>query len=395
MQELMGIALEVDKTGKILRVLYNNLEQKVEAGMLFPMVLSQGEFASAMNFINRLKTESIVFDVPLGVNSQGEVRSFYFTGVSKDEKFMLLASNNQGLDSSIYDEIAKVNNELANQLRESVKSNLQKQSTLQEPQLQEFTKLNNELVNIQRELNKSNNKLAKLNDQKNELIGIAAHDLRNPLGVIGGYIKFVKGTSDNLSEQQLQMLDKAIETTDKMTGMLEELLDISELESGKVVLHISEVDINTLLKEDVELNQVIADRKGISIHYSSPGSTILQIDAPKVEQVINNFISNAIKYSHENTQICVALEREEKEIRVSVRDEGQGIPENELHKVFEPFETTSVKATGGEKSTGLGLAITKKVVEAHQGHIGVKSEIGVGTEFYFTLPLRSAQNMEH
>ncbi len=387
MKNIKGLALEVNKTGKIERVLYNDVNDAVKENQLFPTILHRSEFASALDFLNRLRNEKMVFDVPLSLEVDGQAKSFYFSAVSKNENYILMASNNQGMDSSIYDEIAKVNNELANQLRESMKNNMQRPSTLGEPQLEEFTKLNNELVNIQRELNKSNRKLAELNERKNELIGIAAHDLRNPLGVITGYIQFIKGTSDNLNESQVQMLDKAVDTAKKMIAMLEELLDMSELESGKVVLNLSEVDITKLIAENVELNQVLANKKNIKIHYSSPEKIILHIDAPKIEQVINNFISNAIKYSHQETNIYITLEVSENQITVSVRDEGQGIPQDELYKVFEPFKTTSVKSTGGEKSTGLGLAITKKVIEAHNGKVGVSSDVGVGTEFYFSLPL--------
>ncbi len=387
MRQSMALALEISKTGQIEHIYYNDVSTSIKSGRLFPTILYNSEFTAGLNFLNRLQQEKMLFDIPLGIDINGTSKSFYFSGVTKGDIFFLMGSNNQGIDASIYDEIAKVNNELANQLRESMKSNLQRPATLDEPQLEEFTKLNNELVNIQRELNKSNRKLAVLNEQKNQLIGIAAHDLRNPLGVISGYVQFIKGTSNNLNDGQLQMLDKVLDTANKMIVMLEELLDMSELDSGKVVLNLSETDLTKLIAENVELNQVIADRKNIKLNFKAPDEVVITIDAPKIEQVINNFISNAIKYSHADTQVFISIEVSNGEVLVKVRDEGQGIPKGELHKVFEPFKTTSVKSTGGEKSTGLGLAITKKVVEAHRGHIGVESEVNVGTEFYFTLPL--------
>ncbi len=386
MARAMGLALEVDKAGKIQRVLYNDVTDAISVNKLFPTVLHRGDFSASLDFLNRLRNETMLADVPLAIEIDQQAKSFYFTGVKNGEHYVLIASSDQGVGSNIYDEIAKVNNELANQLRESIKNNLQRTNKVGEPGLDDFSKLNNELVNTQRELSKSNKKLAELIDQKNELMGIAAHDLRNPLAVISGYIQFVKGTSDNLHEGQLQMLDKAIDTTKKMTQMLEDLLDISELESGKVVLNLSQSNIVSLLRESVELNQVIADKKNIRIHFDCVGSIVLNMDAAKIEQVITNFISNAIKYSHPDTNIFVSIIDADNQVEVRVKDEGQGIPKPELKKVFEPFKTTSVKATGGEKSTGLGLAITRKVVEAHHGTIGVKSEVGVGTEFYFTLP---------
>ncbi len=386
MSRSLGLALEVDKAGKIKRVLFNDVSDTIAVSKLFPTILHRGEFSASLDFLNRLRNERMLVDVPLAIEVGEQVKSFYFTGVKNDDDYVLIASSDQGMDSSIYDEIAKVNNELANQLRESMKSNMQRSGAVNEPGLDEFSKLNNELVNTQRELSKSNKRLASLIEQKNELIGIAAHDLRNPLAVISGYIQFVKGTSDNLNEGQLQMLDKAVDTTKKMTHMLEELLDMSELESGKVVLNLTDDDIVKLVREAVELNQVIADKKNINIHFETSGKIVLRMDASKIEQVINNFISNAVKYSHPKTQVYVTIEHDNDKVTVKVRDEGQGIPKDELKKVFEPFKTTSVKATAGEKSTGLGLAITRKVIEAHKGTIGVSSEVNVGTEFHFSLP---------
>lgn len=386
MARSMGLALEVDKAGKIERILFNDVSDNIAVNKLFPTILYRGEFSAALDFLNRLRNEKMLVDVPLAIDINQQAKSFYFTGVKNDDLYVLIASSDQGMDSTIYDEIAKVNNELANQLRESMKNNMQRSELVNEPGLDDFSKLNNELVNTQRELSKSNKKLATLIEQKNELIGIAAHDLRNPLAVISGYIQFVKGTSDNLHDGQVQMLDKAVETTKKMTQMLEDLLDMSELESGKVVLNLCDSDIVKLLREAVELNQVIADKKKIRIHFEFDGELILKMDAAKIEQVINNFISNAVKYSHSDTNVYVSVHTDESNVSIKVRDEGQGIPKEELKKVFEPFKTTSVKTTGGEKSTGLGLAITRKVIEAHHGTIGVESEVGVGTEFFFTLP---------
>ncbi len=381
-----GLALEIDRTGKVVRVLYNNVDADIAENKLFPTMLARTEFSNALSFLQRLQKEQMVSEIPLGIETNGMVQSFYFSGVKKSDNFVLIASSMQGMDTSLYDEIAKVNNELANQLRESMKFNLDKKPGIPEPNLEEFTKLNNELINIQRELNKSNKKLEELNEQKNQMIGIAAHDLRNPLSVITGYVQFVMGTGTNLTEPQRQMLQKSVDTSKKMMQMLEELLDMSEIESGKVILNKVEADLDKVIRENVELNQVIADRKNIKINYQSPGATVLNMDTPKIEQVFNNFLSNAIKYSHADTEVSVALELEPDRVVVRVRDQGQGIPAEEINKVFEPFKTTSVKATAGEKSTGLGLAITKRIIEVHGGEVGLSSEVGVGSEFYFTLP---------
>jgi signal transduction histidine kinase len=110
-------------------------------------------------------------------------------------------------------------------------------------------------------------------------------------------------------------------------------------------------------------------------------------DQNKIEQVLNNLISNAIKYSHPHTTITIEVLKEKAFVVTNVIDQGQGIPQDELPHVFKAFQKTSTKPTAGEKSTGLGLAIVKKIVEGHQGEIGVESEVGKGSTFFFKLPL--------
>jgi signal transduction histidine kinase len=111
------------------------------------------------------------------------------------------------------------------------------------------------------------------------------------------------------------------------------------------------------------------------------------VDVPKIEQVLNNLISNAGKFSASNSTVEVRAYKNDTEIVISVKDEGQGIPADEVDRLFIPFGNLSVKSTGGEQSTGLGLAIVKRIVEGHKGRIWVQSEVGVGSTFSFSLPL--------
>ena len=113
----------------------------------------------------------------------------------------------------------------------------------------------------------------------------------------------------------------------------------------------------------------------------------MQVDPGKIEQVINNLISNAVKYSHPDTGIQIFADRQADVVRISVRDQGQGIPATELGGLFEPFVRASVQGTAGEKSTGLGLAIVKNIVEGHGGRIEVRSSVNQGSEFTVTLPV--------
>ena len=251
--------------------------------------------------------------------------------------------------------------------------------------------INHELNDLSRELQKKNVELNKLNEEKNKFMGIAAHDLRNPIGVIMGYADFLlyimKG---NITDDQKKMLETIYQTSQYMLNLLEDLLDLSNIESGKLNLKLESLDINEIIKRNIELNEVIAKKKNINIvfeNYDLIPKTLF--DKNKIEQVLNNLISNAIKYSPENTSTKVYSFISGDNITVAVEDEGQGIPEKEHKLLFQPFTKLSVKATAGEKSTGLGLAIVRIIINGHGGKIWVDSEPGKGSTFYFSLPIKS------
>jgi len=228
--------------------------------------------------------------------------------------------------------------------------------------------------------------LKKLNDQKNKFLGMAAHDLRNPIGGILGYSEML--LEGELSEDDQAMVSRIQQSSQFMLRLLNDLLDISQIESGKLDLKLESTDIAALVTQNVELNRIIAAKKNIKVALTATaGLPRLQVDPSKVEQVLSNLISNGIKYSFPDTTVSVSVEARDPDVLICVRDQGQGIPADELGKVFQEFQKTSVKSTAGEKSTGLGLAIVQKIVEGHGGRIGVESEVGKGSMFFFTLPL--------
>jgi two-component system, cell cycle sensor histidine kinase PleC len=238
-------------------------------------------------------------------------------------------------------------------------------------------------------LRQSNDQLRELNNQKNEFLGMAAHDLRNPIAVIQNSSSVLsRYSSENLTEKQKEFLKKIYDTSKFMLELLNNLLDISKIEAGKLELEISKNNYPDFVRKNIEFNRFFATEKGISIEaVFSDDIPLVDFDKNKIEQVLNNLISNAIKYSHPNTTIRIEVLKEKDAVVTKVIDQGQGIPENELPHVFKPFQKASTKPTAGEKSTGLGLAIVKKIVEGHQGKIGVESEVGKGSTFFFKLPL--------
>jgi len=236
---------------------------------------------------------------------------------------------------------------------------------------------------------KLNDDLKELNEQKNHFLGIAAHDLRNPLHIIMSIVGLYKiKYEDELDSYQSQKLDDILKEVRFMTELIEDFLDIAAIESGKLSLNKQEIMISALFKDSLEFYQELAKNKNIELEFFSIGTILCEVivDANKINQAIGNLLTNAVKYSHPGDRIIFTVEKKYNEMILSVQDFGQGIPLQEQEILFNPFMRTSVKTTAGEKSTGLGLAIVKKIVEAHQGSVKMESEAGKGSTFTISLP---------
>jgi len=234
------------------------------------------------------------------------------------------------------------------------------------------------------------NDLSKANAAKNHFLGIAAHDLRNPLTSISGLSEFMlDSASGQLSEDQRAMVRSVHSATHVMLDLLNELLDISIIESGEMRLDLAPTNFADIVHDSVFLNGLTAARKQmkISCRPFKPTRALL-LDARKIRQVVDNLLSNAIKFSPPGTTISVELSENADHQTISVQDQGPGIPPEEMNMLFTNFGRTSAKPTGGEKSTGLGLAICRKIVEAHHGTISAtnRSDGITGADFRVILP---------
>jgi two-component system sensor histidine kinase/response regulator len=227
--------------------------------------------------------------------------------------------------------------------------------------------------------------LKKISDEKNHFLGMAAHDLRNPLSIIQQASKRLN--KPNLSEDQIHSLLEMIKKSGMgMQQLLDDLLDISAIESGKIDLHKLPLNLTEILKERMAAFQSKAHTKNIELLESFPESAMVELDPTRITQVIDNLLSNAIKYSPKNLQITLSLEKELDVLRVNVIDQGPGIKKEDVGKLFKPFNRLGHRTTGGESSHGLGLSICLRIVEAHMGSIGYKDAPDAGSHFYFELP---------
>ncbi len=253
-----------------------------------------------------------------------------------------------------------------------------------------FAAIERDLTDIkqaEKEIRTKNKQLQELNETKNRFLGIASHDLRNPLYLIRSFSEILKNeTVGGLSAKQKELLGKIFNSSNYMARLLENLLDISKIESGKIELNLKEQDLNQLAKTQWELNQLLARQKNIQLHLDLADIPPVSFDENAITQVMVNFISNAIKFSPPETAIHIFTEKRDDRARFSVRDEGPGLSEEDQKLLFGEFQTLSSKPTGGEKSSGLGLAIAKKLIHLHGGEIGVESQRGRGSTFFFELP---------
>jgi PAS domain S-box-containing protein len=245
-----------------------------------------------------------------------------------------------------------------------------------------------EVMQAEEEIKKQNKLLQELNDTKNKFMGIASHDLRNPVYVIRTFSEVLKdGGVGDLNGKQKELVEKIFNSCNYMRSLLENLLDISKIESGKIDLDLKVQDLNFLAKTQVELNQLLAQKKNIQLHHDPGDIPKIALDKNAMVQVMGNFIGNAIKFSPPNTHIHISTRQEGSYVRFSVQDEGPGLSDDDQKLLFGEFQTLSSKPTGGEKSTGLGLAIVKKIINLHKGEVGVESRLGQGSTFFFKLPI--------
>jgi len=214
--------------------------------------------------------------------------------------------------------------------------------------------------------------------------------LRGPIGNVFNFSELLISQYSDLSEEQHKKFLSIInERSSYSLNMIESFLDASKIESGILDLNFKIWDFSELIKNNISQNVFFADKKSQKLIFVCNEENLsILCDKDKIEQVINNLISNAIKFSSKGKNIWIKVEKNDNQFVTSVIDEGQGIPESELKSIFNSYQTTSVESTAGEKSTGLGLAIVKKIIEAHDGKIWVESEVGKGSCFTFSLPAK-------
>ncbi len=242
-------------------------------------------------------------------------------------------------------------------------------------------------------LEKQKVQLFKLNQDKSEFLSIAAHDLKNPINTITMLGKILRDTDDLSKEEIKEFADDLITSSSNMFKLITELLDINAIEEGQIALNRDAVDLDSSIKEAIMNYKIYAEEKNITLTYHNISDyKYAYADENAVSQIIDNLVSNAIKYSPFDKQIVITLENEAQWISISIKDEGMGFTEIDKEKLFKKFTKLSTRPTNNENSTGLGLSIVKKYVDSMDGVISLNSKHGQGAEFIVQLPKSDYEN---
>jgi len=241
-----------------------------------------------------------------------------------------------------------------------------------------------QLTRANEELSRLNEDLRKANDLKSELLGIAAHDLRNPLSSVMGYGELISRSTD-INERIFRYASMIYKSSEKMLTLINELLESASLESGKLELHLARVNLARLAESVLAANEARAAEKGQKFVYFAEPDCCVKVDEGRIREAMENLVTNALKYSPLNRPIRVRVKRQADRVRFEVQDEGPGISAEDRDNLFKKFRKLSAQPTAGESSTGLGLYIVKQLVELHGGEVLVESEPGQGSMFVIEL----------
>jgi two-component system sensor histidine kinase/response regulator len=219
--------------------------------------------------------------------------------------------------------------------------------------------------------------------EKNQFLGIAVHDLKNPLSAIQGFAEMVQSDIDEMPKEEIiEVTERILASSRQMFELISSLLEVNAIESGKINLSLKTIDILPTLQWLVNHYSERAKAKDITLQFQCPEKQYLAYaNENTTRQIFDNIISNAVKYSPYGKHIYVRITQDDKHVRCEIQDEGPGLSDEDKQKLFGQFTRLTPKPTGGEHSTGLGLFIVKKLVESQHGKVWCESVLGQGTTF--------------
>jgi signal transduction histidine kinase len=264
--------------------------------------------------------------------------------------------------------------------------------TEQDAMRNQIITLNNELGNASRALQKANAELRQISELRNQFLAISAHDLRKPLAMIMYASRFLsREAEDRLEPDEMQLLEKIQEASTFMARLVDDFLDVSLAQAGQFVVSCKPTEIGPIISASCDIARTAAQREDVKLEVVVEDALpVLKVDAQRIQQALCNLVGNAFEHARPDTMVTVSARLMGSAVRVSVRDEGEGIPPEVRPRLFQSFERHGVYKSGGKRSVGLGLMIARRIVEAHRGRIWYETEEGVGSTFGFDLPLEDS-----
>lgn len=381
------IALRCTPQGAVTTVLVDNVG--LGDPRLIADVVAAGSLPDALTLVREVAHEVVTAPIQVGIASDGGAHTLWCVGAAESGDVVLVgAPHVTALDAAVAAIASKVEPATLHLLRDRVAA--APMLTDEDDVLLELSRTNNDLIRLHRELASAKARVDGLNTRKDQILAMVAHDLRNPLGSMGGFARSLQRMlGGDLDPPAARMLERIVTLSDQMIDMVDDLLDARSLEQGQLTLELAPVDISDLVDRTVDMYAAASSHKGQSFVVSCDcDDTHVNGDERRLLQVFDNLVSNAVKYSPADADATITVECTctTESVAVTIRDEGAGMAVDEHDLVFEPFARTSTQPTGGERSTGLGLPISRSIVEAHGGALTFESAPGEGSTFTVVLP---------
>lgn len=385
-----GIVLRCDAAGLVERSLLSPrgvfATSGDPVGKPLAAILDDGSRTKSFALLDQVRTHGTAFDWELDVVTGRGIETMRVTAASTPDGILVAFTDSQGTLLDMISELQASDKNCAKILHSVVESHAERQDPRE--LLRRLVQINNEITNAQRELAKKNRALKQLDEDKSFLLGMAAHDLRNPLSAILISCEVLLFEKKLFKATHMKLIESILRSATHMRDVIEGVLDLSAIELGKLDLKRVRIDLIPLVEDVLSLSDLHAASKRVVLEPELPDQPVwVSADAVKLKQVVGNLISNAIKYTHEGTRVVVSLREEPGHAVLQVSDEGPGIPEGKIPHLFEPF--TRAQPDGDESSLGrgLGLAIAKRVVDGHGGWLTLESSHGRGSIFEVRLPV--------
>lgn len=245
---------------------------------------------------------------------------------------------------------------------------------------------NDEIGSLANAINHLSETLERYQTNRNEFFSNITHELKTPLTYVKGYASAVKHKMYQTEEEKNEFLEIIENEADHISNLLDDMMDLSKIEEGKIDLNKEDVNLNILAEEMIRRTQMRASEKGLTLHLDIPDSIIyLYCDKNRMEQILTNLIENAVRYTEEGS-ISLGVKELANEIQITVKDTGIGIKKEDIPYLFERFYRADKSRSRAHGGTGLGLSIVKNLIELHEGSIDVESELNVGTTITLTFP---------